>query len=90
MTYRPRASCRRGRVTRAAAGRLSRTGLCPPCSEEALADALAQLAGKSGPVFRKYRDGVTDYAASLWGASDIPPTPAGITGVQLQLEEITK
>src|SRR5579863_3762560 len=74
MTYRPRRNCARCGVSRAAAGGLSRTGKCGPCGEEALAESLTQIAGKNGPVFERYRAGMTDYAARLWRGS-VPPHP---------------
>lgn len=79
MTYRPRRNCVVCGVHRAACGGLSRTGKCRPCGEEALADAIRQVATRSGPVWERYRDGLTDHVARLWGGS-VPRTPQAIQG----------
>jgi hypothetical protein len=89
MTYRPRARCRRCGIPRGLAGGVSRSGLCAPCGERALAENITQMKSKTGPGWEKYRDGMTDYAARLWGASAIPDTlPPGFSQPSL-LELIT-
>lgn len=87
MTYRPRARCKRCNTPRALAGGVSRSGLCGPCGERGLAEALAQLAAGRGPVWDAYRDGMTNYVARLWEGTLIPDT-LPIEFTQLSLLEI--
>lgn len=87
MTYRPRATCVKCGISRGLAGGLSRSGKCGPCGEKALADNLTQMADKSGPNWEKYREGMTEYVARLWGGSVIGDTvPESFT--QLSLLEV--
>ena len=56
------------------AGGLSRTGKCGPCGEAAYREAMHSIVTRHGKAYQKYRDGLTDYVARLWGENEIPDT----------------
>lgn len=69
MVYRPRRACRRCGLDRDATGGISRSGLCPGCGPIVYAESARQIATGQGEHFVRYRDGLTDYVARLWGDS---------------------
>lgn len=41
--------------------KLSQKGYCPPCGNKRMMDALEQLRVKAGPVYDKWRYGITHF-----------------------------